>query len=200
MWPGHASKKQVRFPISESAGQASVFRPSRPRSLNRTKGFQSRSALRTWLGSASGSAVHHQHRSVSSEPYLRRRVLHDGCLRGCRNQRSSFWELRGISRLSPVDDTAEFLWFTIRFFFAQDPVRRFGQVPGYCTDGLRVALPTGDAFVKTTHVTRGRTPTGQADRIRRLDECPFEIAVDVRARRPEAHLPAARVDTGVVPA
>ena len=40
----------------------------------------------------------------------------------------------------------------------------------------------------TTHVTRGRTPTGQADRVRRLDECPFEIAVDVRARRAEAHL------------
>src|SRR5262249_15048791 len=73
---------------------------------------------------------------------------------------------------------------------------RFGQVPGYCTDGLRVALPTGDTFIKTTDVTSGRTPTGQADRVRRLDECPFEIAVDVGASRPEAHLPAARVDTG----
>ena len=47
------------------------------------------------------------HRPVSSEPYLRRRERHDGCLRGCRNQRSSFGELRGISRLSPVDDTVE---------------------------------------------------------------------------------------------
>src|SRR5690349_1776977 len=32
---------------------------------------------------------------------------HDGGLRGYRNQRSSFAQLRGFSRLPPVDDTVE---------------------------------------------------------------------------------------------
>ena len=37
-------------------------------------------------------------------------------------------------------------------------------MPGDCPNGVRVALPTGDAFVETTQVTRGHPPTGQADR------------------------------------
>jgi hypothetical protein len=46
------------------------------------------------------------HQAVSSEPYLRRHGRHDGDVGGCRNQRSSFRELMGYPRLSPVDETA----------------------------------------------------------------------------------------------
>jgi hypothetical protein len=46
------------------------------------------------------------HRSVSSEPHLRRHGRHDGDFGGCRNQRSSFRELMGYPRLSPGDETA----------------------------------------------------------------------------------------------
>src|SRR5437899_9517940 len=35
--------------------------------------------------------------------------------------------------------------FPIGFVFAEDPKRRFGQMPGHGPDGLRVALPPGPA-------------------------------------------------------
>jgi hypothetical protein len=99
-------KTRVRIPISESAapGQSTVFDRVLSRTIRRSPDVL-RCPANSSTAALSPRAVHH--RPVSSEPYLRRHERHDGYLRGCRNQRSSFGELRGISRLSPVDDTVE---------------------------------------------------------------------------------------------
>src|SRR5215467_227928 len=131
-----------------------------------------------------------QHQPVSSEPYLRRRGRHDGYLGGCRNQRSSSW---GHARLSPVDDPAIALGFPIGLLFAEHPIRRFGEMPSHGPDRLRVALPPGQALIEAAHVAVGRAPAMETDRVRRFDERPLEVAVDIRTRPPEPALPAARV-------
>src|SRR6267378_1678090 len=86
------------------------------------------------------------------------------------------------------------LRFPIRFLFAQNPKRRFRQVPGDCSDSLRVAFTAGDPLIETAYVARSRAAAGQADRVRSFDECPLEIAIDVGAGAPDPRLPAARMD------
>src|SRR5262245_26447960 len=68
-------------------------------------------------------------------------------------------------------------------------------MPGHRPDGLRVALPSGHAFIEPAHVAVRRAAPGEANRVRRFDEGPLEVTVDVWARRTESGLPAARVDT-----
>src|SRR2546428_5620854 len=135
--------------------------------------------------------AHHQ--PVSSEPYLRRRggmmvVSGDVAISG-RASGSS-----GATRAYPPWTNGRRLRFPIGFVFAEDPKRRFGQMPGHGPDGLRVALAPGNANIEATHVALRRPPVRDTDRVGGFDECPFEIPVDVRARRPEPGLPTARVD------
>src|SRR5438046_1866758 len=86
------------------------------------------------------------------------------------------------------------LRFPIGFVFTEDPKCRFGEMPGHGPDGLGVTLAPGEALVEATHMALRRAPAPDADRVRSFDERPFEIAVDVGTSRPEAGLPAARVD------
>src|SRR5689334_1767350 len=88
------------------------------------------------------------------------------------------------------------LRFPIRFLFAQNPKCRFRQMPGDCSDGLRVAFAAGKALIETAYVTRSCTAAGQADRVRGFDGCPFEITIDVGTGAPEPRPPTARVDPG----
>jgi hypothetical protein len=67
-------------------------------------------------------------------------------------------------------------------------------MPGHRPDRLRVARAPGDAFMQPAHVARRRAPARQTDRVRRFDEGPLAVAVDVGTRGTEAGLPAARVD------
>jgi hypothetical protein len=39
-----------------------------------------------------------------------------------------------------------------------------------------------------------RVPAREADRVRGFDECPLQVAIDVRTQWTESSLPAARVD------
>ena len=63
-------------------------------------------------------------------------------------------------------------------------------MPGYRPDGLRLALAPRDPFIQPADVTRPRAPTRQTDRIRRFDEGPLQVTVDVLMRRPVSGLPA----------
>src|SRR5918996_565580 len=101
---------------------------------------------------------------------------------------------QGPPALIPRGRNGRCLRFPIGFLFAEDPIRRFGQMPGHGPDGLRVALAPGYAVIEATHMAVRRAPAPDADRVRGFDERPFEIAVDVRAGRTEAGLAAARVD------
>jgi hypothetical protein len=67
--------------------------------------------------------------------------------------------------------------FSIGLPFAQDPIRRFGQMSGHCPNGLRVALAPGDAVIETAHVAACRAAPRETDRVRRFDERPLEVAV-----------------------
>src|SRR5437870_9714747 len=101
---------------------------------------------------------------------------------------------QGPPALMPRGRNGRRFRFPIGFVFAEDPKRRFGQMPSHRPDGLRVALAPGDALIEATLVAVRRAPAPDADRVRGFDERPFEIAVDVRTGRTEAGLPAARVD------
>ena len=92
----------------------------------------------------------------------------------------SSWSLRADP---PWTKRPDALRFAIALPFAQDPVRRFGQMPGHRPDGLRVTLAPGEPRVEATDVAVRRAPARQADRVRRLDVRPLQIAVDVRAER-----------------
>src|SRR2546425_9146782 len=61
-------------------------------------------------------------------------------------------EAHGLVALIPRGRNGRRLGLSIGFLFAEDPIRRFGQVPGHCPDGLRVALALGDALVESTDV------------------------------------------------
>jgi hypothetical protein len=65
---------------------------------------------------------------------------------------------------------------------------------GYRPDGLRVTLAPRDPFIEPADVTRPRAPTRQTDRIRRFDEGPLQVTVDVGARGTKSGLPPARVN------
>jgi len=105
---------------------------------------------------------------------------------------ASFEELRGRARLSPVDDTADALGFPIDLLFAEHPIRRFGEMPSHGLDRLRAALPPARRSLEATHVAVGPAPAMQTDRVRRFDERPLEVAINIRPRRSEPALPAAR--------
>src|SRR2546426_6015768 len=98
---------------------------------------------------------------------------------------------QGPPALIPRGRNGRRLRLPIGFVFAEDPKRRLREMPGHGPDGLGVALPPGDAVIEATHMAVRRPPAPDADRIRSLDERPFEIAVDVRPGRAEAGLPAA---------
>src|SRR5262245_61214434 len=69
-------------------------------------------------------------------------------------------------------------------------------MPGHGPDGFRVTLAPCNPLVKATDVPARRASAREADRVRRFDERPFQVAVDVRPGRPKAGLPAAGVDAG----
>src|SRR5215467_2316390 len=106
-------------------------------------------------------------------------------------------ELRGAHGATraypPADETADALGFPVGLLFAEHPIRRFGEMPSYGPNRLRVALPPGQALIEATRVAVGHPPAMQTDRVRRFDECPLEVAVDLRPCRSEPALPAARV-------
>src|SRR5262245_65924664 len=102
----------------------------------------------------------------------------------------SSWSLRADP---PWTNTARSLRFAIGLPFAQHPVRRLSQMPGHRPDGFRVPLAPRDPLVEATDVAARRAPACQADRVRRFDERPLEVAVDVGARGTESGLPAGRV-------
>src|SRR5262245_62331667 len=54
-------------------------------------------------------------------------------------------------------------------------------MPGHGPDGFRVTLAPCNPLVKATDVPARRAPAREADRVRRFDERPFEVAVDVRS-------------------
>jgi hypothetical protein len=62
----------------------------------------------------------------------------------------------GESRAYPPWTTRSRSRVPVGFLFAQDPKRRFGQVPGQRPDGLGVALAAGDAVAQATDVAAGR--------------------------------------------
>src|SRR2546425_6680064 len=95
-------------------------------------------------------------------------------------------EAHGLVALIPRGRNGRRLGLSIGFLFAEDPIRRFGQVPGHCPDGLRVALALGDALVESTDVAVRLASAHEADRVRGFDERPLEVAVDVRAEPTEA--------------
>src|SRR5215472_16112947 len=64
----------------------------------------------------------------------------------------------GHARLSPADETADALGFPVGLLFAEHPIRRFGEMPSYGPDRLRVAIPPGQALIEATHVAVGRAP------------------------------------------
>src|SRR4029450_3379254 len=84
------------------------------------------------------------------------------------------------------------LGFSIRFLFAEEPIRGFGEMPRHGADGLRMALAPGDALVEATGVAVRVAAAHQTDRVRGFDECPFEVAVDVGAEAPVAEVVTAR--------
>src|SRR5512134_2063729 len=100
----------------------------------------------------------------------------------------------GLGALIPRGRTGRQLGLTIGFLLAEDPIRRFGQMPGHRPDGLRVALAQGDALVESTDVAVRLASAHEADRVGGFDEGPLEVAVDVRTEPTEARLAAARVD------
>ena len=104
-------------------------------------------------------------------------------------------------RLSPVDETARRLRFAIALPFAQDPVRRFGQMPGHRPDGLRVTRAPAEPLVEATDMAGRRAPAREADRVRGFDECPLQVAIDIRTRWTESRVfPPLAWTRGVVPA
>src|SRR5512134_71003 len=98
------------------------------------------------------------------------------------------------SRAYPLWTKRLTIGLAIRFLFAEEPKRGFGEMPRHGADGLRVALAPGDALVEATDVAVRVAAAHQTDRVRGFDECPFEVAVDVGAESPVAHLVTARVD------
>src|SRR4029453_13690704 len=75
-------------------------------------------------------------------------------------------ELRGAQgnlALIPRGRHGRELRFPIRFLFAQNPKRRFRQMPGDCPDDLRVAFAVGDALIETAYVARSRPAAGQKE-------------------------------------
>jgi hypothetical protein len=88
---------------------------------------------------------------------------------------------------------------SIRFLFAEQPIRGFREMPSHGTDGLRMALAPGDTLVEATDVALRVAAAHQTDRVRGVAERPLEGAVDVRAEAPVAPLPAGRVDAAGAP-
>src|SRR3989442_2357713 len=103
-------------------------------------------------------------------------------------------EAHGLVALIPRGRNGRRLGLSIGFLFAEDPIRRFGQVPGHCPDGLRVALALGDAVVESTDVAVRLASAHEADRVPGFDERPLEVAVDVPAEPTEAGLSPTGVD------
>ena len=175
--------------ISESAAPTSVPSSCCPRTLAPPSKWCSRrpgqwSHLILTLVPAIVNPFRRSHISPSGR--------HDGYLGGCRNQRSSFRELMEPPRLSPMNEPARRLRFSIRLLFTQHPIRRFSQMPGYRPDRLGVTPTPRHAVIQPTDVARCRTPARQTDRVRRFDEGALEVAVDVGTRGTESGLPAAR--------
>jgi hypothetical protein len=54
------------------------------------------------------------------------------------------------ARLSPLDETGVRL--SIRFLFAEEPIRGFREMPSHGADGLGMALASGDALLEVTDV------------------------------------------------
>src|SRR5207245_6390938 len=86
------------------------------------------------------------------------------------------------------------LRFATRFLFAQDPIGRFGEMPGYGADRLRMALAPRHALVETTNVAVRRAAARLADRVRGFDEGPFQVVVHVGAEPTVAGFPATRAN------
>jgi hypothetical protein len=106
----------------------------------------------------------------------------------------------GATRAYPPWTKRPTLRFPIGFVFAEDPKRRFGQMPGHGPDGLRVTLALRDAVIEATHMAVRRAPARDADRVRGFADRPFEIAVDVWPGRPKRVFPPLAWTRGVVPA
>src|SRR5262245_39574798 len=106
----------------------------------------------------------------------------------------------GHARLSPADETADALGFPVGLLFAEHPIRRFGEMPSYGPNRLRVALPPGQALIEATRVAVGRPPAMQTDRVRRCDECPVEIQADSGRAGSNRLFPPLACTAGVVPA
>ena len=70
----------------------------------------------------------------------------------------------------------------------------FREMPGHRPNGFRVPLAPRDPLVEATDVAARRAPACEADRVRRFDERPLEVAGDIWTRGTESSLPAARVD------
>src|SRR2546422_7502816 len=81
---------------------------------------------------------------------------------------------QGPPALIPRGRNGRRLRFPIGFVFAEDPKRRFSQMPGHGPDGLRVALAPGNANIEATHVALRRPPVRDTDRVRGFDECRSE--------------------------
>jgi hypothetical protein len=155
---------RVRFPISESAGQGSLFRPSRLRSVKSRPGFESPRLPSTWLGSASCSAVHHRDRSVSSETVF-------AVVCGMSKSTVELPGAQGNLALIPV---------------VTRPSRSESSTSLRPSAGLPHRWPSGGPsdgrrVRKDDSRDAGATPTGQADRIRRLDECRSRLPICSRS-------------------
>ena len=105
----------------------------------------------------------------------------------------------GLSALIPRRRNGRCRGFSIGLLFSEDPVGRFGQVSGRGADGVRMALAPGDALVEATDVAARRAAAIEADGVRRFDEGPLEVAIDVGAG-PKRVLPPLAWTRGVVPA
>src|SRR5437667_4807815 len=84
---------------------------------------------------------------------------------------------QGPPALIPRGRNGRRLRFPIGFVFAEDPKRRFGQMPGHGPDGLCVALAPGNADIEATHVALRRPPAPGTRRLRRFAGSPVEMTV-----------------------
>src|SRR5262249_61213740 len=67
-------------------------------------------------------------------------------------------------------------------------------MPRHCADVLWMALAPVYALVDASDMAVRVAAAHETDRVRGVDECPLEVAVDVGAEPPVAHLVTARVD------
>ena len=113
---------------------------------------------------------------------------HDGYSGGCRNQKSELPGAHGEVALIPVRRNGGRPGLSIRFLFAEEPIRDFREMPRHDTDSRRMTLASGDALIEATDVAVRVAAAHQTDRVGGFDERPLQVVVDVGAEAPVAQL------------